>query len=55
MRVRRYTWAEFDAWLVVTARAERLQRCAATLDAFHATRGEIAAFEKHLEKLGDGE
>lgn len=51
MALRRLTWAEFNAWVQVTNRAENARRAAACIDIFHAARGEVSSFEKHLEKL----
>lgn len=51
MTVRRMTWAEWDAWVRVTGRLEAQHRTAFVHDVFHASRGETAGLEKHLEAL----
>lgn len=51
MSIRAYTWAEFNAWMQVTDRAERRDRAARLIDSFHAARGEIDALNKLVEKL----
>lgn len=53
MRLRAYTWAEFNAWVQVTARAERRERAVRLVDGFLAARGEMDGFKKHLDALDD--
>lgn len=51
MALRRLTWAEFNAWVQVTNRAELARRHAACFDTYQAARGDLENFEKYLGTL----